>query len=148
MIAKPVRIRRRRQSLPAVLAAICGHASYRVLSWLQGLTSIRIDHFACLCALYDLCVQQGGLDPAHDAIRARVRIEHPSDQFELVHIAVEERGRKALPRYRADCVSRRLGILYREPQRVSISGFTAKRSNPRFYLLRNAAVHDMATYLV
>lgn len=117
------------------------------LAWLRGLSPIRIDHFACLSALYDLCVQQGGLERAHTAIRNRVENESPSNQFELVHIAVEERGHKANERWRADCVSRRLGILYRSPQRITESGQTAHRDNPRLYLVRNVKVKGVEGYL-
>ena len=85
------------------------------LSWLKGLWPGKIDSFPCLSALYDLCVQQGSLDKAHNAIRARVAAERPDTQTKLVHIAVEERGRTASAEWRADCISRRLGILYREP---------------------------------
>ena len=42
------------------------------LSWLHGLKPMRITNFRCLAALYDLCVQQGSLNRAHDAIRRRV----------------------------------------------------------------------------
>ncbi len=117
------------------------------LAWLRGLCPIRIDEFACLSALYDLCVQQGGLEKAHTAIRQRVGAEEPASQRELVHIAVEERGRKAKRRWRADCISRRLGILYRSPQRVSESGRTAQRDNPRLYLVRGVRVKSVERYL-
>ena len=117
------------------------------LAWLRGLSPIRIDRFACLSALYDLCVQQGGLEKAHAAIRRRVNEERPSNQFELVHIAVEERGRKATERWRADCISRRLGILYRTPQKTTESGHTAYRDNPRLYLIRDVKVRGAERYL-
>lgn len=117
------------------------------LAWLRGLSPIRIDRFACLSALYDLCVQQGGLERAHAAIRRRVDEEKPSNQFELVRIAVEERGRKATERWRADCISRRLGILYRTPQKVTESGQTAYRDNPRLYLIRDVKVRGAERYL-
>lgn len=117
------------------------------LSWLKGLWPGRIDNFACLCALYDLCVQQGSLDKAHAAIRARVQREQPDSQLKLMHIAVEERGRTAQPAWRADCVSRRLGILYREPVTVTEAGTTATRQNLRAYLVRNVPVKGAEQYL-
>lgn len=117
------------------------------LSWLRGLTPMRISNFRCLAALYDLCVQQGSLDRAHDAIRRRVQREQPQDQFQLTRIAVEERGRKANAQWRADCVSRRLCILEREPVKVTESGQTAQRDNPNLYLLRNAPVNQVEKYL-
>lgn len=117
------------------------------LSWLKGLWPGKIDNFACLAALYDLCVQQGSLDKAHAAIRARVAREQPGTQQQLVHIAVEERGRTAAPAWRADCISRRLGILYREPVKIVESGVTARRENLRSYLVRNAPVKGAEQYL-
>jgi hypothetical protein len=117
------------------------------LSWLRGLTPIPIRNFRCLAALYDLCVQQGSLDKAHDAIRRRVQSEQPKDEFHLTRIAVEERGRTASPEWRADCMSRRLCILERDPVRVTESGNTAERDNPNLYLLRNAPVNQIERYL-
>lgn len=117
------------------------------LSWLKGLWPGKIDNFACLSALYDLCVQQGSLDKAHNAIRARVQRERPDTQVKLVHIAVEERGRCASADWRADCISRRLGILYREPVAITESGKTARRDNLRVYLVRNAPVKGAEKYL-
>jgi hypothetical protein len=117
------------------------------LSWLRGLVPLRISNVRCLAALYDLCVQQGSLDKAHDAIRRRVQREQPQDEFHLTRIAVEERGRKANPRWRADCISRRLCIIERDPVRVVESGQTAERDNPNLYLLRNVPVSQVERYL-
>jgi hypothetical protein len=118
------------------------------LSWLHGLKPMRITNFRCLAALYDLCVQQGSLNRAHDAIRRRVEREAPQDEFALTRIAVEERGRAADPRWRADCISRRLCILERDPVRVVESGQTAERDNPNLYLIRNAPVSQVERYLL
>jgi hypothetical protein len=117
------------------------------LSWLRGLVPVRISNVRCLAALYDLCVQQGSLDKAHDAIRRRVINAGPLDEFQLTRIAVEERGRKADPRWRADCISRRMCIIERDPVKVVDSGQTAERDNPNLYLLRNAPVSQIERYL-
>jgi hypothetical protein len=117
------------------------------LAWLRGLLPVRISNFRCLAALYDLCVQQGSLDKAHDAIRRRVQREQPKDEFHLTRIAVEERGRTASPQWRADCISRRLCILQRDPVKVVEGGQTSERDNPNLYLLRNAAVSQIERYL-
>ena len=92
-------------------------------------------------------MQQGSLDKAHDAIRRRVRNEQPQDQFHLTRIAVEERGRTASTPWRADCISRRLCILEREPVKVAEAGQTAERDNPNLFLLRNAPVKQVEKYL-
>jgi hypothetical protein len=117
------------------------------LAWLKGVRPIAIRNFRCLAALYDLCVQQGSLDKAHQAIRRRIEREDPQDAFALTRIAVEERGRSASERWRADCISRRLCILEREPVKVIEAGQTVRRDNPQLYLLRNAPVNQMERYL-
>jgi len=127
---------------------VYGRKLIAALSWLHGLKPIRIDNLRCLASLYDLCVQQGSLDKARDAIRVRVEREGPADQFALTRIAVEERGKTALPEWRADCVSRRLCILEREPVVVSLNGKSAERDNPQLYLLRNAPVSRIEQYLL
>lgn len=107
------------------------------INYLQSLKpDIQIDHLRCVCSLYDLVIQQGSLSKAKDAIEKRVREEVPKDQFELVGIAVEERGRKANPDWRADCVSRRLGILHGLP--TAVEG--RQRANINFYLLRDVRI--------
>lgn len=67
------------------------------VKYLQSLKpGVEIDHLRCLCSLYDLVIQQGSLNKARRAIEERVRREDPQDQYQLVGIAVEERGRKAI----------------------------------------------------
>ena len=127
---------------------VYGRKLIAALSWLDGVCPIPIQNFRCLAALYDLCVQQGSLNKAHDAIRRRIADESPDDEFHLTRIAVEERGRKASAQWRADCISRRLCILQREPVEVSEAGHSAQRDNPNLYLLRNAPVKQMARYLL
>jgi hypothetical protein len=109
----------------------------RAITALQELKpDIHIDHLRCICSLYDLVVQQGSLDKAWSAIQARVNQESPQDQFALTRIAVEERGRRANPEWRADAVSRRIGILNGVPETVD----NRQRANINFYLLRNVRV--------
>lgn len=117
------------------------------LAWLKGVRPVPIRNFRCLAALYDLCVQQGSLDKAHTAIRRRIERDDPRDEFALTRIVVEERGRAALPKWRADCISRRLCILERTPVRVEQDGQRAQRDNPRLHLLRNAPVNQMERWL-
>jgi hypothetical protein len=107
------------------------------VKYLQGLVpNIQIDHLRCVCSLYDLVIQQGGLDKARGEIEARVQQERPRNQFDLVRIAVEERGRKAAPEWRADCVSRRVGILNGVPETVD----GHQRANLSFFLLRDVRI--------
>ncbi len=120
----------------------------RVLKDMQFLQSLApdvpVDHLRCLCSLYDVAIQQGGLGRAEAEIRARVAKEKPKDQFALVRAAVEERGKRASSRWRADCVSRRVGILTGVPTRVQESGQTAQRANINFFMLRDVRVADAA----
>ena len=117
-----------------------GGKAARAIGQLRRLRpDITIDHLRCFCSLYDLVVQQGSLDKAWDAIEARVAAEHPTDQFQLVAIAVEERGRKASAQWQADAVSRRLGILKGVPHTVD----DRQRANISFYMLRNVHVTNV-----
>jgi hypothetical protein len=107
------------------------------VKFLEGLVpGVEIDHLRCVCSLYDLMIQQGSLDKARSEIEQRVRQEHPRDQFALVRIAVEERGRKAGAEWRADCVSRRVGILQGVPETVD----GHQRANLNFFLLRDVRI--------
>jgi hypothetical protein len=77
----------------------------------------------------------------------RVQAEQPQDQFALTRIMVEERAKTASPRWRADCLSRRLSILERQPVSISMDGQQSRRSNPCSYLLRNSPVRSLENYL-
>lgn len=121
-----------------------GAKMLREVRYLQSLAPhISIDHLRCMCALYDLVIQQGSLARAKERIEARVAAERPADQFALVAIAVEERGMKANAPWRADCVSRRLGILGGFPYPVDGS----QRANINFYKLRDVCIRDAKTLM-
>ncbi len=108
---------------------------------------IVIDHLRCLCSLYDAAIQQGGLRKAADEIRRQTDRKRPGDQFELVRLAVEARGRLASQRWRADCISRRVGILEGVPQTITDSGETTQRANINFFMLRDVRVTEAAEIL-
>lgn len=114
----------------------------RALRWLQDAGDLQIDRLRCVCSVYDLCTQQGSLDKAHSRIKQRIAAEAPGDQVDLVQIAVEERGKKANPPWRADCVSRRVGILFGKPMPAAVEDERKTRSNRYFYLLRDVAIAD------
>ena len=117
-----------------------GRKAARAIGQLRQLCpDIPIDHLRCVCAIYDLVVQQGSLDKASTAIKARIDAQRPTNQFELVRIAVEERGRAALPQWQADAVSRRVGILNGVPFTVE----DRQRANIQFYMLRNVRVEGV-----
>jgi hypothetical protein len=117
-----------------------GGKMMRALRQLRTLKpEIGIDHLRCICSLYDLVVQQGSLDKAWEEIVARVARENPRDQFALVRIAVEERGRKASAEWRDDACSRRLGILQGVPETVG----DRQRANINFYMLRDVRISNV-----
>ena len=91
-------------------------------------------------ALYDLCVQQGGLDKAETLsnITKRIIAERPDNQSKLLQICVQERAKTASSRWVADCMSRRMGIIQATPYSATLSGQTAIRSNSNFHLLAGA----------
>ncbi|PVV17855.1 MAG: hypothetical protein B6D79_16410 [gamma proteobacterium symbiont of Ctena orbiculata] len=117
------------------------------LAFLHGVSPVKIRNLRCLAALYDMGVQQGSLKKAYTAIKRRVAREQPEDEFALTRIAVEERAKKASPRWRADCLSRRLCILERQPVSVTLNGQRARRSNRSSYLLRDSGVKGLDRYL-
>ena len=134
------RVSRFREIMVESILSEYGGKVARALSLLRRLRpDIEIDHLRCFCALYDLVVQQGSLDKALPGIQARIDAERPTNQFELVQIAVEERGRVASPAWRADAESRRVGILKGVPYTVA----ERQRANIYFYMLRDVHVSGM-----
>ncbi len=114
-----------------------GAKTLEAVMYLQSLKpGIQVDHLRCVCSLYDLVIQQGSLNKAKGAIEERVKRENPQDQFHLVRIAVEERGRKASSAWQADCISRRVSILDGVP--TTVEG--RQRANINFYMLRDVSI--------
>jgi hypothetical protein len=123
----------------SILSDYGGKAARAVRALERLRPDIKVDRLRCICALYDLVVQQGSLDKAWSEIEQRVATERPSNQLDLVRIAVEERGRKALPQWQADAVSRRVGILKGVPFTVD----DRQRANIHFYMLRDVRVTNV-----
>jgi hypothetical protein len=133
------RVERFRAIMVESILSDYGGRMLRALKKLQALTpGVQIDHLRCICSLYDLVVQQGSLDKAWDAITERVGRENPRDQFALIRIAVEERGRAASSEWRDDACSRRLGILKGVPETVG----ERQRANINFYMLRDVRIRN------
>ncbi|WP_156465522.1 hypothetical protein [Pseudomonas sp. Leaf48] len=88
-------------------------------------------------ALYDLCVQQGGLEKGSTLleIRSRVDSETPLTQEHLLKICVQERAKSASSRWATDCLIRRMGIIQAAPYSATLQGNTANRNNTNFHLL-------------
>jgi hypothetical protein len=124
-----------------------GRQLMSTIAYLQGLTGLKIRNHRCLTALFDMCIQQGGYHKAAREIAQRVKREAPADELALTHIAVEERAKKARKQYQADCLSRRLGILYREPRKITLNHVTSRRVNKKIYLVKNNRVSGVEKYL-
>ncbi len=86
-------------------------------------------------AIFDLCVQQNGIDNVMNAIKAKVAASPPPTQLDLVTIAVQQRALAANAKYVADCMSRRMGILTGANYTATENGVTATRQNPEFALI-------------
>ena len=86
-------------------------------------------------AIFDLCVQQNGIDNVMNAIRAKVAATPPATQLELVTIAVQQRALAAKAKYVADCMSRRMGILTGANYTATENGVTSTRQNPELALI-------------
>jgi hypothetical protein len=133
------RVERFRAIMVESILSDYGGKMLRALKKLQALKpGVQIDHLRCICSLYDLVVQQGSLDKAWDAITNRVGRENPQDQFGLIRIAVEERGRTASSEWQDDACSRRMGILNGIPETVG----QRQRANINFYMLRDVRIRN------
>ncbi|NMX84946.1 hypothetical protein HBO11_05215 [Pseudomonas sp. WS 5010] len=88
-------------------------------------------------ALYDLCVQQGGFDKGDTLsnIGVRVKAENPGTQEELLRICVQERAKSASSRWKADAMSRRMGIIEGYPYLASVGEYSTRRDNKNFHLV-------------
>ena len=65
-------------------------------------------------------------------IKQRCKDGPPTTQRGLLEIAVVERGKKALPDWASDCISRRMGILSGGAYKSTEHGITKQRENPQY----------------
>lgn len=88
-------------------------------------------------AIFDLCVQEGGLDKGNcmQAIQTQVAAQQPATQDDMLKIAATERARLGVAKYMADAMSRRFGILAGSAVSVTQNGVTSKRDNSQFSLI-------------
>lgn len=86
-------------------------------------------------AIFDLCVQQGGIDKAVTEIKNKVKDEKPAAQLDLMKTVVTETARKANDKWVSDCLSRRMGILTGAAYNSKEHDVTAERKNTQFSLL-------------
>jgi hypothetical protein len=94
------------------------------------MTNVEVPSYV---AIFDLCVQQGGIHKAMDAIKAKIAETPPAFQLDLLKIAVQQRALAADPASIADCMSRRMGILTGKPfSYPDVNGKLRTRDNPQF----------------
>jgi hypothetical protein len=126
--------------------------SLKAIAEIREISPKLFEHveFRSYAAIFDLCVQQGGLHEsptkdhkghlieshkALDKIRQRVKDERPATQIDLMKIVVTERGETAKAEWITDCESRRLGILDGAPHEATHGDKKTKRTNSQFGLI-------------
>ena len=109
------------------------------VSLMRRVCPLLMEHVGVLTyvALYDLCVQQGGLAKGDTEINIRKKVtdELPRTQKEFLKICVQERAKTASSRWKADAMSRRMGIIEQKPYSADIDGWVAARENKNIGLL-------------
>ena len=116
-----------------------------IIRWMRGINPSVMEkvEFKTFAAMVDLSIQQGGIDKVKDIIKAKSLSSPPNTQYEFAKLVVEERGSTASARWRADCISRRLGILNKKATSYSHSGYVAKRDNSKFSLIKEVYICEL-----
>ena len=116
-----------------------------IIRWMRGINPSVMEkvEFKTFAAMVDLSIQQGGIDKVKDIIKAKSLSSPPNTQYEFAKLVVEERGSTASARWRADCISRRLGILNKKTTSYSHSGYVAKRDNSKFSLIKEVYICEL-----
>jgi len=73
-------------------------------------------------------------------INNKCNLADPKTQDEFIRIVVEERGATANSLWRADCISRRIGILNGKATEITHSGKTSKRDNKYFNIIKKGII--------
>jgi RHS repeat-associated protein len=116
-----------------------------IIQWMRSkypslMEKINLSTFV---ALHDLAVQQGTIENAKSNIIASCQQSTPNTQDKFIRIVVKERGATANSLWRADCISRRLGILNKQATSISHSGHEANRNNQNFNLIKEGFICDL-----
>ena len=117
----------------------------RIIKWMRGLYPdlMKQVELKTFIALHDLAIQQGSIDKARSNILAKCNNAPPKTQDEFIRIIVTERGATAAIQWRADSISRRLGILNKSVTTISHSGKTSSRGNINFKLIEDKYICDL-----
>ena len=116
-----------------------------IIRWMRGIHPSVMEkvEFKTFAALVDLSIQQGGIDKVKDIIKAKSLSSPTNTQYAFAKLVVEERGSTASARWRADCISRRLGILNKKATSYSHSGYVARRDNSKFSLIKEVYICEL-----
>ncbi|MFV0325858.1 MAG: hypothetical protein ACK5LF_16005, partial [Bacteroides xylanisolvens] len=136
------------QEIQLQAVEIYDNTAIDIINWMKNkypdlMNDVELTTFV---ALHDLAIQQGSISKAKKAIDERCKTNPPRTQKEFIQIIAEERGATAVPKYRADCISRRLGILNQKATEITHSGYTAKRANKNFNLIKDVYVLFMLVF--
>lgn len=117
----------------------------KIIEWMRSVQPNIMQNIelATFVALHDLVVQQWSITNAKDAILAKCNSNPPQNQDEFIRIVVKERGATASSPFRADCISRRLGILNKQATKITHSGYTSERTNVNFNLIQKGCICDL-----
>lgn len=117
----------------------------RIIKWMRGLYPdlMRQVELKTFIALHDLAIQQGTINKARNNILAKCNSSPPKTQDEFIRLIVTERGATAASEWRADSISRRLGILNKKATTVTHSGKTSHRGNINFKLIEDKFICDL-----
>ena len=118
------------------------NTAINIIEWMRAkkpelMQQINLSTFI---ALHDLAIQQGSIEKAKSAINIKLNSTPPLTQDEFIRLVVTERGATASSKWRADCISRRLGILNRSSTAISHSSYQANRDNASFKLIKKGYI--------
>ena len=133
------------QEIQLEAVAVYDKSAIKIIKWMKQqkpdlMNGVKLATFV---ALHDLAIQQGGLKNSKPAIITEINAKPPNSQDEFIRIVVTKRGETASSRWRADCISRRLGILNKKRTKITRKGYTADRDNPSFDIIEDVIVCDL-----
>lgn len=123
---------------------IIGYAK-KIISWMkkQKPELMKKVELVTFVALVDLAVQQNSINKAIPQITNQLRYKNPTSQKEFLEIVVYERGATANSKYRADAISRRMGIINKKETTITHSDKTATRTNTNFNLIKEGFICEL-----
>lgn len=117
----------------------------KIISWMrkQKPELMKKIELVTFVALVDLAVQQNSIDIAISQITNKLKNENPASQQEFLKIVVYERGATANEIWRADAISRRMGIINKKETTITHSGKTVTKTNINFNLIKEGFICEL-----